>query len=102
MAWVVDTSVVVDLVTGYLSPEQQTDVVGQLLIDHWTTVRSLPTGSTWEEIREQLAGRNAKELALVPQDHPALATDTFRRRPRRARHPPPRHLQQRLRLPVDL
>jgi hypothetical protein len=64
-----------------LTPEQQTDVVGQLLIDYWTTVRSLPTGSTWEEIREQLAGRNPKQLALVPPDHPALATDTFRRHP---------------------
>ena len=64
-----------------LTPEQQTSVVAQLLTDYWTTVRSLPNGSTWDDVRDQLAGRNAKQLALVPRDHPALATGTFRRRP---------------------
>jgi hypothetical protein len=70
-----------ELLNPDLTPEQQTSVVAQLLTDYWTTVRSLPTGSTWEEIREQLTGRNPKQLALVPPDHPALATNTFRRSP---------------------
>ena len=63
-----------------LTPEQQTEIVGQMLLDYWTNVRSLPNG-TWDEIRGQLAGKNKKELALVPADHPALATNTFRRKP---------------------
>ncbi len=70
-----------ELLNPDLTPEQQTSVVAQLLTHYWTTVRSLPTGSTWEEIREQLTGRNPKQLALVPPDHPALATNTFRRSP---------------------
>lgn len=69
-----------ELLKPDLTPEQQTQVVGRMLIDYWTSVRSLPAG-TWEEIREQLAGRNRKELALVPREHPALSTDTFRAAP---------------------
>ncbi|GEP43341.1 hypothetical protein [Brevifollis gellanilyticus] len=70
-----------ELLKPDLTPEQQTQVVGQMLIDYWTSVRSLPDGGTWEEIREQLAGKNRKELALVPKEHPALATNTFRPKP---------------------
>jgi hypothetical protein len=68
-----------DLLKPDLTPEQQTEIVGQLLMDYWTNVRSLPNG-TWEEIREQLAGRNKKDLALVPKEHPVMATNTFRRK----------------------
>lgn len=63
-----------------LTPQQQTEVVGRMLIDYWTSVRSLPNGS-WDEMREQLAGRNRKELLLVPKEHPALATGAFRSSP---------------------
>lgn len=69
-----------DFLKPDLTPQEQTQIVGQMLIDYWTSVRSLP-GGTWEEIREQLAGKNKKELALVPKGHPALATDTFRQKP---------------------
>ncbi len=67
-----------ELLKPELTPEQQTEIVGRMLIDYWTSVRSLPSGS-WDEIREQLAGRNRQELNLVPKEHPALATGAFRR-----------------------
>lgn len=69
-----------ELLKPDLTPEQQTQVVGQMLIDYWTSVRSLPNG-TWEEVRDQLAGHNKKQVALVPKEHPALATNTFRAKP---------------------
>lgn len=69
-----------ELLKPDLTPEQQTQVVGQMLIDYWTSVRSLPNGS-WDEVREQLAGHNKKQVALVPKEHPALATNTFRAKP---------------------
>ncbi len=69
-----------DLLKPDLTPEQQTTVVGQMLIDYWTTVRSLPNG-TWDEICAQLAGANGKKLALVPREHPALKNDAFRSSP---------------------
>lgn len=59
-----------------LTPKQQTDILGQLLLDYWTTVRKLPNG-TWEEVCAQLAGANSKNLALVPPGHPALGKDSF-------------------------
>ncbi len=69
-----------ELLRPDLTPEQQTQIVGQMLLDYWTNVRSLPNG-TWEEIREQLAGKNKKDLAFVPKEHPAMTTNTFRRKP---------------------
>ena len=69
-----------DFLKPNLTPEQQTEIVGQMLLDYWTNVRSLPNG-TWDEIRDQLAGKNKKEVALVPKEHPAMTTNTFRRKP---------------------
>jgi hypothetical protein len=69
-----------DILKHDLTPEQQTEIVGQMLLDYWTNVRSLPNGN-WDEIRDQLAGKNKKEVALVPKEHPALSTNTFRRKP---------------------
>ncbi|TDU71201.1 hypothetical protein EI77_02323 [Prosthecobacter fusiformis] len=69
-----------DLLDPSLTPEQQTTIVGQMLLDYWTTVRSLPNG-TWQEICDQLAGANGKKLALVPKEHPALQDEAFRASP---------------------
>ncbi len=69
-----------DLLKPDLTPEQQTTIIGQMLIDYWTTVRSLPNGN-WEDVRAQLAGANRKQLALVPKEHPALRGDAFRSAP---------------------
>jgi hypothetical protein len=63
-----------------LTPEQQTDIIGQLLLDYWTNLRSLPAG-TWEETCAALAGANGKGLAFIPKDHPALGKDAFRTSP---------------------
>lgn len=65
-----------ELLKPNLTPVQQTDIIGQLLLDYWTTVRSLPNG-TWEEVCAQLAGKNPKNLALVPPGHPGLGKDAF-------------------------
>lgn len=65
-----------DLLKPGLTPQEQTSVVGQMLIDYWTTVRSLPNG-TWEETCDQLAGANARRLTLVPREHPALGKSSF-------------------------
>jgi hypothetical protein len=59
-----------------LTPEEQTSIVGQMLIDYWTNTHTLPNG-TWEEICAQLSGSNPKKLALVPRQHPALGKDAF-------------------------
>ena len=59
-----------------LTPEQQTDVIGQTLLDYWATTRALPNG-TWEEVCAQLAGRNPQQHTLVPAGHPALGKDSF-------------------------
>lgn len=59
-----------------LTPQQQTDVIGQMLLDYWTQVRSLPNG-TWQEVCAQLAGANKSKLALIPNGHPALGKDSF-------------------------
>ena len=59
-----------------LTPQEQTGIVGQMLIDFWTSTRSLPNG-TWEEICSQLAGNNRQKLAFVPPGHPALGEDCF-------------------------
>ena len=69
-----------DLLKSDLTPEQQTDIVGQMLVDYWTTVRSLPNG-TWEEVCAQLSGANRKKLAFIPKEHPALQKDAFRSSP---------------------
>ena len=69
-----------DLLKPDLTPEQQTTIVGQMLVDYWTTVRSLPNG-TWQEVCDQLAGANGKKLALVPKEHPALQKEAFRSTP---------------------
>jgi len=60
-----------------LSPQEQTDIVGQLLLDYWTNLQSLPVG-TWEETCAALAGANSKKLSLVARDHPALSPEGFR------------------------
>ncbi|MGK0189060.1 MAG: hypothetical protein ACI9R3_004877 [Verrucomicrobiales bacterium] len=59
-----------------LSPERQVSIVGQMLLDYWTSVRSLPSG-TWEEVYAALAGENRKAMHLIPHDHPALGPDGF-------------------------
>lgn len=69
-----------DLLKPGLSPEEQTTIVGRMLLDYWTTVRSLPNG-TWQEICAQLAGANSKKLSLVPKEHPALQKEAFRNSP---------------------
>jgi len=63
-----------------LTPQEQTSIIGQLLLDYHTTVHALPNG-TWEETVAQLAGANRAQLALVPKDHPALSKDAFRSTP---------------------
>jgi hypothetical protein len=60
-----------------LTPREQTDIIGQLLLDYWSNLHSLPTG-TWEETCAALAGANAKQIAFVERGHPALARDAFR------------------------
>lgn len=65
------------LLKAGLTPEQQTDIVGQLLLDYWTNLHTLPAG-TWEETCAALAGANAKQLSFLPRDHPALGKDAFR------------------------
>lgn len=69
-----------DLLKPDLTPEQQTGIVGQMLMDYWTNVRALPNG-TWEEVCAQLAGANRKKLAFIPKEHPALTKDAFRSSP---------------------
>jgi hypothetical protein len=59
-----------------LPPQEQTGIIGQMLIDYWTTTRTLPNG-TWEEVCAQLAGKNREKLAMVPAGHPALGKDSF-------------------------
>jgi hypothetical protein len=59
-----------------LTPQEQTGIIGQMLIDYWTTTRTLPHGE-WSEICEQLAGKNHEKLDLVPVGHPALGKDSF-------------------------
>ena len=65
-----------ELLKPDLTPQQQTDIIGQMLIDYWTTTRTLPHGE-WSEICEQLAGKNREKLALVPAGHPALGKNGF-------------------------
>ena len=63
-----------------LTPEQQTEIIGQLFLDYWTNLRSLPAG-TWEETCAALSGANGKGLAFIPKDHPALSNGAFRTAP---------------------
>ena len=65
-----------DLLKPDLSPQQQVGIVGHMLLDYWTSVRSLPAG-TWDEVYASLAGENSRSLALVPRDHPALGPSGF-------------------------
>ena len=69
-----------DLLKPNLTPQEQTSIVGQMLIDYWTTTHTLPNG-TWEETVAQLAGANRQKLALMPKDHPAIGKDGFRSSP---------------------
>ncbi|MDB6138480.1 MAG: hypothetical protein JWO94_1552 [Verrucomicrobiaceae bacterium] len=46
-----------DLLKPGLTPQEQTSIVGQMLMDYWTSVHSLPNG-TWQETVAQLAGAN--------------------------------------------
>jgi hypothetical protein len=59
-----------------LTPQQQTEIIGHLLLDYWSTHRSLPNG-TWEEICAQLSGQNKAQLTHVPVGHPALGKSAF-------------------------
>jgi hypothetical protein len=59
-----------------LTPQQQTDIIGQLLLDYYSTTHTLPNG-TWEEICAQLSGQNKAKLAIVPSGHPALGKSGF-------------------------
>ena len=63
-----------------LTPQEQTSIVGQMLLDYWTTTHTLPSG-TWEETVAQLSGSNRQNLALIPKNHPALSKDGFRSSP---------------------
>lgn len=65
-----------DLLKPGLTPQEQTGIVGQMLMDYWTTVHSLPNG-TWQEVCAQLAGANSKKLEMVPKGHPALGKSGF-------------------------
>ena len=69
-----------DLLKPNLTPQEQTSIVGQMLLDYWTTTHTLPCG-TWEETVAQLSGSNRQKLALIPKDHPALGKDGFRSAP---------------------
>lgn len=69
-----------ELLEPDLSPERQVRIVGQMLLDYWTTVRSLPTG-TWDEVYSSLSGENKKTLQLIPRDHPALGPTGFQSHP---------------------
>lgn len=69
-----------DLLKPGLTPQEQTGIVGQMLLDYWTNLRSLPAG-TWEETCAALAGANRKGLAFVSKDHPALNKEGFRPSP---------------------
>jgi hypothetical protein len=59
-----------------LTPQEQTEIIGQLLLDYWSTTHTLPNG-TWEEVCAQLTGSNAQKLSLVPAGHPALGKQSF-------------------------
>lgn len=63
-----------------ITPQEQTSIVGQMLIDYWTSVHSLPNG-TWQETVAQLAGSNRQKLSLIGKDHPAIGPDGFRSSP---------------------
>ena len=65
-----------ELLKPDLTPQQQVGIVGQMLLDYWTSVRSLPAG-TWDEVYAALAGENKRSLALIPRDHPALGPSGF-------------------------
>ena len=69
-----------ELLKPGLTPQEQTGIIGQLLLDYYTTVHALPNG-TWEETIAQLSGANRAKLSLVPKDHPALGKDAFRATP---------------------
>ena len=69
-----------DLLKPDLTPQQQTSIVGQMLLDYYSSVHALPVG-TWEETVAQLAGRNRQKLALISKDHPALGPEGFRASP---------------------
>ncbi len=63
-----------------ITPLEQTEIIGQLLLDYWSNLRTIPAG-TWEETCSALAGGNEKGIVFVDRNHPALARDAFRPRP---------------------
>ena len=69
-----------ELLKPGLSPQEQTSIVGQMLLDYWTSTHTLPCG-TWEETVAQLSGANPQKLALIPKGHPSLGKDGFRSSP---------------------
>jgi hypothetical protein len=60
-----------------LSPQAQVEIVAQVLLDYWVSVRSLPAG-TWDEVYAALGGKNSRSLAFAPKEHPALGPTGFR------------------------
>lgn len=66
-----------DLLTPGLTPEQQTEIIGNILLDYWITNRSLPTGTN-EEIFAALGGKNKSGITYAHPGHPALTPDGFR------------------------
>lgn len=70
------TSAFNELLIEGLNPEQQTEIIGNLLIDYWITHRSLPTG-TQEEVYESLSGKNRKGIVYAPREHPSFTPNGF-------------------------
>lgn len=69
-----------DFLRPGITPFEQTDVIGQLLLDYWANLRTLPAGN-WDEMCAALAGGNSKGLVFVDRKHPALGRDAFRPKP---------------------
>jgi len=65
-----------DLLVEGLNPEQQTEIIGNLLVDYWITHRTLPTG-TQEEVYEMLSGKNRRGIVYAPREHPTFTKSGF-------------------------
>lgn len=68
-----------ELLVEGLNPKEQTEIIGNLLIDYWITHRSLPTG-TQEEVYASLSGRNSKGIVYAPREHPSFTEKGFQAR----------------------
>lgn len=65
------------LLKPHTSPQEQTAVIGRMLVDYWTTTHTLPTGE-WSEMVEQLSGKNPKGLTMFSKSHAAIGKIGFR------------------------